>query len=276
MKQTVLFWILAVVITLVSLVYQRVTGPTYPVSGTAQLNGKSSEYKFNRSYDGPDNAPVQVKTDDQSITGILFWKRYKTDDQWTQVPLTFADGTLNGELPHQPVAGKLMYRVELQQGDRRVSLPGNEPIVIRFRNPVPIWIIIPHVLAMFGAFLFSARAGLEFFSKEPKLKNLISLTLGFLVVGGFILGPLMQYYSFNAWWTGWPFGSDLTDNKTAAALIAWVVAALMLGKAKHPTRWALAASIITLVVYLIPHSVLGSEFDYSKMDKQSTKTVAPQ
>jgi hypothetical protein len=276
MKRTVFFWIIAVVITLISLVYQRVTGPTYHVSGTTQLNGKSIEYKLNRSYDGPDNAPVQLKTDDQSITGILLWKRYKTDDPWTQVPLTFSDGALKGELPHQPVAGKLMYKVELQQGDQHVSLSGNEPIVIRFRNPVPIWIVIPHVLAMFGAFLFSARAGLEFFSKEPKLKNLIYLTLGSLIVGGFILGPLMQYFSFNVWWTGWPVGNDLTDNKTAAAFIAWVVAAIVLGRAKHPTRWALAASIITVAVYLIPHSVLGSELDYNKMDKQSTKTVAPQ
>jgi hypothetical protein len=129
---------------------------------------------------------------------------------------------------------------------------------------------------MFGAFLFSARAGLEFFRKEPKLRNLVYLTLGSLIVGGFILGPLMQHFSFNVWWTGWPVGNDLTDNKTAAAFIAWAIVAIMLGRAKHPTRWALAASIITVAVYLIPHSVLGSELDYSKMNKQSTKTVAPQ
>jgi hypothetical protein len=276
MKRTVLFWIVAVVITLVSLVYQRVTGPTYAVSGTAQLDGKSIAYKLNRSYDGPDNAPVQVKTDDQSITGSLFWKRYKTDDPWIQVPLTFADGTLKGELPHQPVAGKLMYRVELQQGNQQVSLSGNDAVMIRFRNPVPIWVIIPHVLAMFGAFLFSARAGLEFFNKEPKFKNFIYATLGFLILGGFILGPLMQYFSFNLWWTGWPFGTDLTDNKTAIAFLAWVVAAIALSKSKNAKYWALGASIIMIVVYLIPHSLLGSEFNYNKMDNQSTKIVSPQ
>jgi hypothetical protein len=276
MKRTTLFWIVAIVITLVSLVYQRVTGPTYPASGNALLNGKSIAYKLNRSYDGPANAPVQVKTDDQSITGTLFWKRYKTDDAWTQVPLAFAEGTLKGELPHQPVAGKLMYRVELQQGNQHVNLSGNEAIVIRFRNPVPIWVIIPHVFAMFGAFLFSARAGLEFFNKEPKFRKFIYATLGFLVLGGFILGPLMQYFSFNLWWTGWPFGTDLTDNKTAIAFLAWVVAAIALTKAKNGKHWALGASIIMIVVYLIPHSLLGSELDYTKLDKQNTKTVSPQ
>ena len=276
MKRTTLFWIIAIVITLVSLVYQRVTGPTYPASGSALLNGKSIAYKLNRSYDGPDNAAVEVKTNDQSVSGTLFWKRYKTDDPWTQVSMNLTDGTLKGELPHQPVAGKLMYRVELLQGEQHVSLTGSEPIVIRFRNPVPIWVIIPHVLAMFGAFLFSARAGLEFFNKEPKFKNFTYATLGFLFLGGLVLGPLMQYLSFNLWWTGWPLGTDLTDNKTAIAFLAWVVAAIALSKAKYPKYWALGASIIMIVVYLIPHSVFGSELDYGKMDKQSTKTVSPQ
>ena len=193
MKRTVLFWSIAVVITLASLVYQRVTGPTYPVSGTAQLNGIPIPYTLSRSYDGPDNASVQVKTNDQSITGILFWKRYNTGDPWKLVPLIFVEGILKGELPHQPVAGKLMYKIELLKGEEGVSLPGNGPIVIRFRNPLPIWLIVLHVLAMFGAFLFSACAGLEFFNKEPKFRKFIFATLGFLVVGGFILGPLMQY-----------------------------------------------------------------------------------
>jgi hypothetical protein len=276
MKRTALFWIVAVVITLFSLVYQRVTGPTYAVSGSVLINGKSIAYRLIRSYDGPDNAPVQMKTDDQSITGMLFWKRYNTDDQWTLVPLTASEGTLKGELPHQPVAGKLMYKVELMHGDEGASLPGNGPIIIRFRNPVPIWVIVPHVFAMFCAFLFSARAGLEFFNKEPKFKNFIYATLGFLILGGFILGPLMQYFSFNLWWTGWPFGTDLTDNKTAIAFLAWVVAAIALTKAKNGKYWALGASIIMIVVYLIPHSLLGSELDYKKLDKQNAKIVSPQ
>ncbi len=275
MKRSVLFWILAVLITLISLVYQRVTGPSYPVSGTAQLSGKAIAYRLDRSHPGETNAPVEVKTGDQSITGVLTWKRYKTNDPWTQVPMIFADGTLKAELPHQPVAGKLLYTVELRQGEQRVSLSGADPIVIRFRGEVPVWIVIPHVFAMFCAFLFSARAGLEYFSQEPKFKTYMYLTLGFLVVGGFLLGPLMQYYSFNVWWTGWPNGNDLTDNKTAIAFIAWLVAAIAFSRVKKPTRWALGASIIMIVVYLIPHSILGSEFDYSEADKQVNQTETP-
>jgi hypothetical protein len=274
MNRSVIFWILAAVITVASAVYQRMTGPTYPVSSGVKVGERAIAYKFNRSHPGPTNAPVELKTDDQAIAGVLYWKRFKTDDPWTEVPMTFADGVLKGELPNQPPAGKLMYRVTLQKGETSVGVPAGDPIVIRFRGDVPIYILIPHVLAMFAAMLFSIRAGLEFFTNEPKLKLLTYWTLGVLFVGGFLLGPLMQWYSFNAWWTGWPFGTDLTDNKTAVAFLAWVVAAIALARSKNPARWALVASIVMFIVYLIPHSVLGSELDYSKLDQQ-TKQVEP-
>ncbi|HCA79241.1 MAG TPA: hypothetical protein DEP53_05850 [Bacteroidetes bacterium] len=275
MNRSVLFWVLAAVITIASAVYQRMTGPTYPVAGSAELNEHAISYKLNRSHPGPTNAPVEIKTDDQSISGMLYWKRFNTGDPWTEVPMAFSEGMLKGELPNQPPAGKLMYRVELQKGEKQMSVPAGDPIVIRFRGDVPIFVLIPHVLAMFIAMLFSIRAGLEYFSKEPKLKKLIYWTLGVLFVGGFILGPLMQWYSFNAWWTGWPFGTDLTDNKTAVAFLAWVIAAVALTRAKHPERWALGACMITFVVYMIPHSVLGSELDYSKLDKQTRQVGSP-
>jgi hypothetical protein len=37
-----------------------------------------------------------------------------------------------------------------------------------------------------------------------------------------------------------------------------------LGRAKNPRRWMVGAALVTFAVFLIPHSVLGSELDYSK------------
>lgn len=271
MTRSTLLWILAGIITLSSGIYQRMTGPSYPVSGKANFAGQMIPYRFDRSHAGISNAPVEVRTDNEAITGVLTWKRHKTADSWTEVPMIFDGGVLKAELPHQPIAGKLMYRVELQKGGERLNLAGADPIIIRFRGDVPVYVLIPHLIAMFGAMFYATRAGLEFFSKEPKLRNLVYTTLGFLLVGGFMLGPLMQYYSFDVWWTGWPVGTDLTDNKTVVAFLAWLVVALVLSKVKYPTRWALGASIIMMAVYLIPHSVLGSEYNYSEIDKQGIK-----
>ncbi|HUT07603.1 MAG TPA: hypothetical protein VMY15_02040, partial [Candidatus Latescibacteria bacterium] len=84
-------------------------------------------------------------------------------------------------------------------------------------------------------------------------------------VGGFILGPLVQKFAFGIAWAGFPGGIDLTDNKTLVAFLFWV-AALIAGRRGKPARpFVLAASLVTLVIFLIPHSLLGSHLDYSKM-----------
>ena len=113
--------------------------------------------------------------------------------------------------------------------------------------------------------LLSTRTGLEVFSAEPKIERLTYYTTFALFVGGMILGPIVQKYAFDAYWTGLPFGHDLTDNKTLIALLSWIAASISIKKSKKPKSWILAASIITLLIFLIPHSVLGSELDYSKM-----------
>ena len=86
------------------------------------------------------------------------------------------------------------------------------------------------------------------------------MTLVFLILGGFIMGPVVQKFSFGQYWTGWPLGDDLTDNKTLFALIAFVVAWFF--RSKSYGRWlAILAAVVMLVVYLIPHSMNGSELD---------------
>jgi hypothetical protein len=78
-----------------------------------------------------------------------------------------------------------------------------------------------------------------------------------------ILGPIIQYLAFGDLWTGVPFGWDLTDNKTLITLIVWGWVLWAALKAKPARVPAIVASVVTLVVYLIPHSVLGSELDYT-------------
>jgi len=93
-----------------------------------------------------------------------------------------------------------------------------------------------------------------------------------------VLGPFVQKRAFGAYWTGFPFGGDLTDNKTVLMWGAWALACAVLWAARRgPARVAVAlASLAMLVVYLIPHSARGSELDYSKVDRGMTGPAAIQ
>jgi hypothetical protein len=272
MKNNISLWIIAFIITAASAVFQRVTGPTYPVKGTATFHGRHLSYKFERSHGGTTDHPVEMQTGDESITGTLEWKRYKSSDEWSSIPMTYSGGMLSANLPNQPHAGKLLYRVHLTSGSETISLPSTEPVVIRFKGDVPAAILITHIGLMFLGMLTSTRAGLEIFKKEPNLRRLTYWSVGLLFIGGLLLGPIVQRYAFGAYWTGWPFGPDVTDDKTAFIVLAWIIAAFALKKSKKPQRWAFAAAVITILVYLIPHSVLGSELDYSSPQQQ---TISP-
>ena len=266
-KQSLILWIVAFFITIGSAVYQRMTGPSYPLSGSVVLAGKEVVYRLSQSEEQR-NAEVKIATGDSTTRGWIEWKRIKTDDPWTKTAMMYRDRSLLCELPMQPPAGKLVYRVLLENGGQLAVVPPSAAAVIRFKGDVPGLILWTHILTMFLAMMFSTRAGLEFFSSTPRLRTLTFLTVSFFFLGGVILGPLVQKYAFDAYWTGWPFGTDLTDNKTALAMIGWVAAAVAIYKSKHPKAWVLAAAIILLLVYLIPHSFLGSELDYSKIDSK--------
>jgi len=271
MNRSLIIWLIALILTLLLAVFQRMTGPTYPVSGIVEFNNEIAEYEFDRSHGGEGDHIVQIRNDDAGLQAELFWKRYKTKDEWTRVIMQRNENMLMANLPHQPKAGKLLYKIKLINRSVSIVIPEN-PVLIRFKGAVPAFILIPHIIFIFGAMLLSTRTGLEIFNKEPKFKNLTILTLFFLFLGGGIFGPITQYYAFDAYWTGFPVGYDLTDNKVLIAVIGWLIAAVMIKKSPNPKRWIAFASILLFAVFLIPHSVLGSELDYNKLDEQQKKT----
>ena len=108
-------------------------------------------------------------------------------------------------------------------------------------------------------------AGLLALRGEKRLFRISLVVVALLSVGGLFLGPLVQKAAFDAYWTGWPFGSDLTDNKTAVAVLAWAIAAFRARGGRDARVAAVVAAVVTLAVFLVPHSAWGSQVDWSKL-----------
>jgi hypothetical protein len=259
-----LFWFLAVAVTLISAVYQRMTGPTYPIRGKAVVGGSAIAFRLPRSAETTKNAVISLPVP-APAEGYLEYRRTKTDEPWVREPLARKDADLVGFLPKQPPAGKLDYTVHLTTGGSDTVVSGEKPVVIRFKDPVPAWLIILHVVVMFSGMLFATAAGLTALDKRRNPRPFVLWAAGLIFLGGFILGPLVQKFAFGIFWSGFPFGTDLTDNKTVISFLFWIVA-LAAGRKGRPARIAVfAASVVTLVIYLIPHSLFGSEIDYTKL-----------
>ncbi|HOU30635.1 MAG TPA: hypothetical protein PLG42_05170 [Bacteroidales bacterium] len=276
--KNILVWLIAIIITLSAAIYQRLTGPTYPARAEITANGKLYKLKLVRSLGLDEKPVVRLAIYDSTVSAKLFYKRFRTTEPYTEtnfrymvIPVhsfvmnkIFGISEIKGffaSLPQQPPAGKLQYYIEITDSNGKLTLYKANPVVVRFKGSVPGWILIPHIMLMFIAMLFSTAAGIMSVVKHPSYKKYSVWTLVLLTAGGMILGPVVQHYAFGEYWTGIPFGWDLTDNKTLIAFIFWIIAVIANRKKERPVYSALA-SFILLLVYSIPHSMLGSELDY--------------
>ena len=278
MKKFIL-WSLAFIITAVAAIYQRETGPTYPKSLKIPLNNTITELKLVRSLSLNEKPQVKLSIDDTTVKARLFYKRFKSDEEYQVTDFAYKvypvhspfmnkafkiyeDKGLFATVPQQPPAGKLQYYFEITDAKGSRTFLKDKPVVIRFKGDVPAFVLIPHILLMFVAMLFSTLAGLMAVSKVSLYKKYALWTLFLFIIGGFILGPLVQYCAFGDLWTGVPFGWDLTDNKTLIALIFWILAVVM-NKRNDKPFYTILAAIVLLLVFSIPHSLFGSELNYS-------------
>lgn len=266
MKRVILLWFLAFLLTAVFLVWQKISGPTYEKRFDTELVGTPIKGELLRTHSITADMPVTVHVPDEAVSATVVWRRFPTQDPWIQMPMVRDGEVLRALIPRQGMAGKVEYHVEFKKDGQMVEVPSDEAAVARFKGDVPNTVLILHIFAIVLAFLFSTRAGFEALSNGPSLKLLSRITLGFLMVGGLILGPIVQKYAFDAYWTGWPLGEDLTDNKLAVGALLWLIAVIRssnVGPGKSGGKWwAVAAMVVIFVIFSIPHSIHGSTLDY--------------
>jgi len=266
---TASLWFAAFAVTVLLAVFQRMTGPSHPLRGTAVLaNGGTISYRLPRSNEGRESLRIAVPGLSAEARATLEWRRFPTDEAFRRQPMIgVAGGELETRIPQQPAAGKVEYRILLEVAGETVSIPGSETVVARYRSNVPPWVLIPHILIMFSSMLLSTRALFEVLRPgAPHARLLVLVSMGLLVVGGLVLGPIVQRFAFGAFWTGWPLGHDLTDNKTLIAFLAWLPASVLAWRQAR-TRIAVTLGwVVMMGVFLIPHSARGSQLDWATVE----------
>lgn len=271
MWKKVLFWILAAAITLGTSIYQRKTGPTHPLPTEVCIDGQTYQFRLPRSGGSADKA-VLVPNLPQGSSLTVHWREYPSSNNYTAVVgkpgavrNPHSGDSLRGlvaMLPAQPPAAKLAYYVEIIEPDSTTvhRLFDTQPVIIRFKNDVPAGYLVPHIIAMFLSIFFCLYAALcAAFSRIDYRRWLLTGTV-LLVIGGFIFGPLVQHTAFGIYWSGFPIGTDITDNKTLIGLLALLAACCCLR-----TKWhrpiTVAAVVVMVLIFSIPHSLGGSEYN---------------
>ncbi len=260
-NKMILSWLIAILITFGAAIYQRTTGPTYPKITKVEIKDTVYKLKLIRSFGGTNDADINLDIPNKSVNASLYYRKYPTKDEWKSTDFVRESNKLVAKLPNQPPAGKLEYYIDFEYDKKNLQIFNNNPIIIRFKGDVPSFALIPHIFFMFFAMLISTLAGFLVIFKHPKYRLYGNIAFFLLVAGGMILGPVVQKYAFGEFWTGIPFGWDLTDNKTLIAFSAWIIAFFVNLKKEKPV-FVLVASIVLLLIYSIPHSMFGSELNH--------------
>lgn len=276
---SILLWVLAGALALSTFLYQDKTGPTYPIEREIETAKGTVSTVFLRSENL--GTPLKIMLEEpvpEGVTAYVRYRRYRSNDEWSQVAMQEGDfefsrrGSVTKvkgygvELPSlDKRAGKYEYFVMMDDGGAEPwSVTGDKPIYARYKGAVPMPVLLVHILAIFVSMTIALRTVMEALRRDGRYKKLIWASLISLLFGAFVMGPVVQWYAFRVWWSGIPFGWDWTDNKVLLELAAWVVALLMnRGDRRNPAS-VLAAGFVTLLVYFIPHSIFGSEYDYTK------------
>ncbi len=258
-------WVAAFGVTVALAFFQRMTGPSHPARGSVTVaDGQSIRYRLPRSNEGRDGLLISLPPDAGEYRAVVEWRRYPTEDAFVSLEMERAlSGSLEAAIPRQPAAGKVEYVIRVETAGSVVQVPPEETVVARFRDPVPAGVLIPHILAMFASMLVSTRALFEVVRLGARGRGLVLTAMGLLVVGGLFLGPLVQKFAFGAYWTGWPNGTDLTDNKTLIAFLAWLPATVAAARGFRMKVAVALGWVVMMGVFLTPHSMRGSELDWS-------------
>jgi hypothetical protein len=258
----ILIWVAAIVITLTAAIYQRMTGPTYPLRLKTEINGEKYKFKLTRSASVGKGCNVEIPLNENIAEAKIVFKKYPGNFEYDTVLMQKDSVNYSAQLPVQVPAAKLeYYTILIDNSGKQIYENSDNTAIVRFKGDVPAVVLTPHIILMFLAMLFSTAAMLMAVFNFGNFRLTSFITLGLLTVGGLILGPIVQHYAFGEAWTGWPVGKDLTDNKTLITAIFWIGAVII--NLKKPRRWAvILAAIILLAVYSIPHSARGSEFDH--------------
>jgi hypothetical protein len=188
-----------------------------------------------------------------------------------------ADGRWTAALPDLGKGKRLSYAFEIElPGGTVARLPEDASgfYLIKYKGKVSPAVLILHIAAMFGSFffmvmgLFGAVAILR--GREGKRRTVVCgrwvLLLSFL--GGWPLGFMLNYQAFGPVWEGFPFGFDVTDNKTQIMFLCWLVSLLLVrgslfGRGEETDRLGprgfaaavIASFVISVVLFIVPHSL---------------------
>lgn len=249
MKQSIILWIAAAVITFIAGFLQSRLSEDYPVSGSFGIEGKEIGYKLDKVSYGNNSYRFFLRSEISNLKGTLFWKPGSADN-WTSSELSDSGGILAGEIPYHKPLTQVQYYLKFNYNNKSYTVPSNsKPVTLTFYGKIPSSINFYYWFTLLGLLLLSFRTGLEYFHHPGKIKKLNVFTLIFAVVNVFAFHPLRTTYKLGAVGKAVIPITDMFQLSSILLVITWILATALIFNTKNFRIWAPVAAIITLFIF---------------------------
>jgi hypothetical protein len=270
--------IVGIIVTILLLGVTRLVSTKRPREMSVESDGIRVEHVTVTEQVGPGEPIISARiVADGAIEPVLIYKVDGEDDA-EHVAMRYA-GKERWEvrLPSLEKGMRIHYglSVRLEDGST-VMLPAKEDAfpLVKYKGEASPLVLVLHVVFMFGAFYFMVQSlwsAIDIMSTGQGKREAVSSARWVFfctLIGGWPLGFLLNYQAFGVIWEGYPFGYDITDNKTQVIFLFWLVSLLLvrgsfLGRSEDedmlgPRGFAIAvlvSYIVSLFLFLVPHSL---------------------
>lgn len=249
MKQNIILWIAAAIITFLAGFLHSRLNEYYPVSGSFGINGKEIAYKLDKVNYGSDDYKFIIKSEITGIQGSVNWKKANSQ-KWNLLPLVDSAGVIKGKIPQQKPLTKIVYIIKMNfNGNDYSILPGNRPVEITFFGKIPASVNFYFLFTLLGGLLLAVRTGLEYFHFPGKMKTLELFTLIFFIVNLFAFRPLKISYELGEIGKGAVPLSVIFPLSSILLFVVWVAATALIFNTKNYKIWVIPAAVLTLLIY---------------------------
>jgi hypothetical protein len=256
MFKKILFFGIAVALSILTVAVEQVLNNDFFYKNTIDIRNKTYSFNLPKVNSGEVDCIIELNIPDTAVHGKIFYKLYKSKNDWTSISLLRLNDKLVSILPYQKPNVKYAYYIELYS-NKGVSTIGSKDsfYVVRFKGEVPKLISYTKTLIFFIALILSCYVGIyTMFNYENFLKY--SRLVFYLLIAGIILDLTSFLIAYHHLFIVPSSVNDLSFYKNLIIFIVWGIVFYIQRDDKEKRIPVLIASLLTLILYCIPENNL--------------------
>ncbi len=270
--------IISVVLTLIVLAAARRLASGRPEDLVSEAPGLKVYHRTVTEQVGPGQPCLKARVEPaQKAALVVRWMQPPSTEIRGRGMFEIRPGVHEACLPPMEKGTTFTYWIavtNVEQTKVRVPADNGKFGILKYKGTASTVVIVAHVVFMFAAFFFmvmSALFAIDILRGREDKKNAVRAArwaLAASFIGGWPLGFILNYQTFGTLWEGFPFGYDVTDNKTQVIFVLWLVSLLLawgsfIGKGEEKDRLGrrsfaiavIACFLVSLALFILPHSI---------------------